>query len=372
MTGLQLYIDSVVFVFGAVIGSFLNVCIYRMPLDQSVVTPPSHCPHCNQGIRWIDNIPLISYLALGRKCRHCGTRISPRYFLVELLTAILFLLIWISFKDSHPVLCPIYWLLLGGLIAGSFIDLEHYIIPNELTLGGIVVGFLASVAVPSLQHTQSNGLATLKSLAGILVGGIMLYMIAEMGKLLFGRYRVELPPDTTITIADGKLKLPDEELPLSDLFSRESDKIRFIATTLRFADKEFHNVKVIVRENTITVDGADYPLTVAVTIEATTHQLILPREAMGMGDVKLLAAIGAFLGWQATLFSVFLSAAAGSIVSLAFIAVGKKDFQSRIPYGPYIALGAIVWVFAQDRLLAIIAGYLGNMKDFLTIVFGRG
>jgi leader peptidase (prepilin peptidase)/N-methyltransferase len=372
VTGLQLYLDCVVFVFGAVIGSFLNVCIHRMPLDQSIVTPPSHCPHCNQRIRWIDNIPLVSYLALGRKCRHCGAGISPRYFLVELLTAVLFLLIWVSFKDSHSVLCPIYWLLLAGLIAGSFIDFEHYIIPNELTQGGVVVGFLISIAVPSLQHTQSNGLATLRSLAGILAGGIMLYMIAEMGKLLFGRYHVKLPPDTTITIADGKLKLPDEEIPLSDLFSRESDKIRFIATTLRFADKEFHNVKAIVRENTITVDGVEYPLADLGPIEATTSQVILPREAMGMGDVKLLAAIGAFLGWQETMFSVFLSAAAGSIVSLTLIAVGKKDFQSRIPYGPYIALGAVVWVFAQDRLLAIIAGYLGNMKDILTIVFSRG
>jgi leader peptidase (prepilin peptidase)/N-methyltransferase len=372
VTGLQLYLDCVVFVFGAVIGSFLNVCIHRMPLDQSIVTPPSHCPHCNQRIRWIDNIPLVSYLALGRKCRHCGAGISPRYFLVELLTAVLFLLIWESFRDSHPVLCPIYWLLLAELIAGSFVDFEHYIIPNELTQGGVVVGFLISIAVPSLQHTQSNGLATLRSLAGILAGGIMLYMIAEMGKLLFGRYHVKLPPDTTITIADGKLKLPDEEIPLSDLFSRESDKIRFIATTLRFADKEFHNVKAIVRENTITVDGVEYPLADLGPIEATTSQVILPREAMGMGDVKLLAAIGAFLGWQATMFSVFLSAAAGSIVSLTLIAVGKKDFQSRIPYGPYIALGAVVWVFAQDRLLAIIAGYLGNMKDILTIVFSRG
>lgn len=261
MTGLQLYIDSVVFVFGAVIGSFLNVCIHRMPLDQSIVTPPSHCPHCNQHIRWTDNIPLVSYLALGRKCRHCGAGISPRYFLVELLTAVLFLLIWESFKDSHPVLCPIYWLLLAGLIAGSFIDFEHYIIPNELTLGGVVVGFLISVVVPSLQHTQSHWLAALRSLAGILAGGIMLHMIAEMGKLLFGRYRVKLPPDATITIADSKLKLPDEEITLSELFSRESDKIRFTATILKFADKEFHNVKVIVRENTITVDGADYPLT---------------------------------------------------------------------------------------------------------------
>lgn len=372
MTGLQCYLDSVVFVFGAVIGSFLNVCVHRMPLDQSIVAPPSHCPHCNHRIRWIDNIPLVSYLALGRKCRHCGASISPRYFLVELLTAVLFLLIWERFKDSHPVLCPIYWLLLAGLIAGSFIDFEHYIIPNELTVGGVVVGFLASVAAPSLQHTPLHRLAALRSLIGIMAGGLVLLLIAEFGKLLFGRLRVSLPADTLMVIGDGKLKLPDEELALPDLFSRQSDKIRFTATTLKFADKEFHDVKVIVREHTITVNGEDYPLADTGTIEATISKIVIPREAMGMGDVKLLAAIGAFLGGWAIVFAIFLSSAVGSIVSLMLIAVGKKDFQGRIPYGPYIALGALVWIFAQDQLLAIIAGYLENMKDILTIVFRRG
>ena len=93
---------------------------------------------------------------------------------------------------------------------------------------------------------------------------------------------------------------------------------------------------------------------------------------MGFGDVKLLAGIGAFLGWEATVFSIFLSSAAGAIVGLALIAIGKKDLQGRIPYGPYIALGALVWLFAEDQLLAIMAGYLGNMKDLLTLVFSRG
>jgi len=236
----------------------------------------------------------------------------------------------------------------------------------------VVVGFLCSVVLPSLQHAPSHGVAALRSLEGILTGGLGLLLIAELGKLLFGRLRVSLPHDTVVVIADGKLKLPDEEIAWPDLFSRRSDRVRFEAATLKFADKQFGAATVVVREDSITVNGERYPLATAGTIEATTSRIVIPREAMGMGDVKLLAGIGAFLGWQATVFAVVASSAVGSLVSLALIAVGKKGFQSRIPYGPYIALGAVIWIFAQDRLLAIFGVYLGDLRDFLTIVFGRG
>ena len=372
MIWLHLYLDFVVFAFGAVVGSFLNVCVHRMPRGESIVAPPSHCPHCNERIRWSDNIPLVSYLVLRGKCRHCGTRISSRYFVVELLTGVLFLAIWSQFKEVNPALCPIYWLLVAGLIAGSFIDFEHYIIPNELTLGGVVVGFLCSVAVPTLQHTPSHGEATLRSLGGILSGGLVLFLIAELGKLLFGRLRVPLPPDTVVRIADDMLKLPDEEIPWPDLFFRQSDQIRFKAATLKFADKAFTDATVAVREDTFTVNGEQYSLADAGAIEATTNEIVIPREAMGFGDVKLLAGIGAFLGWQSTVFAIFVSSTVGSLVSLALIACGKKEFQSRIPYGPYIALGAIVWIFAQEPLLAIFAAYLRDMKEFLTILISKG
>ena len=396
MTGLQLYIDFIVFSFGAVVGSFLNVCIHRMPLDQSIVTPPSHCPHCNQRIRWADNIPLFSYLALGRKCRHCGVRISSRYFLVELLTAALFLLMWLKLTQwADPPLhgvyellkAPVYWMIIAGLIVATFIDFEHYIIPNEITFGGIIVGLLLSLVYSPLQPNDAVtssilklapiaipawGASFFRSFFGMLVGGLILFSIAEFGKLLFGRLRVKLPPDVTIFIADGKLKLPDEEVDWADLFFRASDKIRFTAAFLKFADEEFTDAIVIVEKDAITINGERHPLADVGIIEAKTSEIVIPREAMGFGDVKLLAGIGAFLGWEATVFSIFLSSAAGAIVGLALIAIGKKDLQGRIPYGPYIALGALVWLFAEDQLLAIMAGYLGNMKDLLTLVFSRG
>lgn len=395
MTGLQLYIDFIVFSFGAVIGSFLNVCIHRMPLDQSIVFPPSHCPHCNQRIRWADNIPLFSYLALGRKCRNCGAKITARYFLVELLTAVLFLLMWLKLTQwANPPLhgvyllkAPIYWMVMAGLIVATFIDFEHYIIPNEITFGGILAGLFLSAIYPPLQPNDMVTSSILKlmpismpawsaglfrSLFGVLVGGFVLLAIAEFGKLLFGRLRVKLPPDATVIIADGKLKLPDEEVDWPDLFFRDSDKIRFQATFLNFGDKQFTDATVIVQEDSITINDEHYPLAGAGIIEAKTSEIVIPREAMGFGDVKLLAGIGAFLGWEATLFSLFLSSAVGAVVGLALIVIGKKDLQGKIPYGPYIALGALVWLFAEDQLLAIMATYLENVKDLLTLIFSRG
>jgi leader peptidase (prepilin peptidase)/N-methyltransferase len=263
-------------------------------------------------------------------------------------------------------------MVIAGLIVATFIDFEHMIIPNGITLGGIVAGFICSVLVPSLQHTRSHAVAALLSFIGILAGGFVLIAIAEFGKLLFGRLRIPLPPDSTITIVDRKLKLPDEEIGWPELFFRSSDKVRFEAASIKFADTQFQDVRVIIREDSIAIDGRKYPLPDVGAIEAVVNEIVIPREAMGLGDVKLLAAIGAFLGWQATVFSIFLSSMVGSLVGLVLIALRKRDLQGHIPYGPYIALGALIWLFAQDPLFAIMNTYSGNVKDLLTLIFRRG
>ncbi len=291
MTGPQLYIDFIVFAFGAVVGSFLNVCIHRMPLDQSIVSPPSHCPHCNQRIRWADNIPLVSYLALGRKCRNCGANISARYFVVELLTAVLFLLMWLKLTqwDDPPVhgiyflKGPIYWVVIAGLIVATFIDFEHYIIPNEITFGGIIVGLVLSAVYPPLQPVDFAtawllklvpvampvwGAALFRSVLGMLVGGLTLLVVATVGEMIF------------------------------------------------------------------------------------------KKEAMGMGDVKFLAAIGAFFGWQSTLFTVFMSSLLGGVIGLILVIGSKKGWQSRIPYGPYIAVGALLWMFCGGEIMRWYLGFI--------------
>ena len=348
MTPLQLYIDFCVFLFGATIGSFLNVCVHRMPREQSIITPPSSCPHCREQIRWFDNIPLVSYLVLRGRCRHCGARFTARYFLVELLTAGLFLAIWLRFDGWLP---PIYWLLVGGLIAATFIDFEHFIIPNEITYGGVVLGLLLSTLYPPLMHTDSVLHSLGRSLLGMLVGGSVLMVIVEVGKLIFGRHKIPLDPDTKIVVADGKLRVGDEEMAWLDLFYRESDAIEFHAKSLRFSDQSFEDVDVVIHEKQLHVIGVDYDLANVGTIEATTDLIIIPREAMGLGDVKLMAAIGAFLGWQAALFAVFASSLVGGVVGLALILMKKTDWQSRIPYGPYIVLGALTWIFFGQQLV---------------------
>ncbi|MCG3148012.1 MAG: hypothetical protein PCFJNLEI_01454 [Verrucomicrobiae bacterium] len=345
---LLLYIDTMVFVFGAVVGSFLNVCIYRMPLGLSVVTPPSACPHCKTQIKWYHNIPLFTYLAIGGKCRYCGVKITLRYFLVELLTALAFLTVWKCFDGWLPA---IYWLLLAGFIIATFIDFEHFIIPNEITLGGVVVGLIVSALYPPLHQQTSSGLALVYSALGILCGGGALFLVVEIGKLLFGKRKVPLEPGTQVVIADQTVKVDDEVVTWEDLFARDSDRITFQAATLKFGEQTFENATVIVNETKLLVNDQTFDLATTGRIEATTDLIILPREAMGLGDVKLLAAIGAFLGWKATLFTVFTSSLLGGLVGLLLIVFRQTNWQGRIPYGPYIVVGATLWIFFGQEIL---------------------
>jgi leader peptidase (prepilin peptidase)/N-methyltransferase len=259
-TVLWCYLITLAFCFGACVGSFLNVCIHRIPLDESVVTPRSKCPKCSRMIPWYDNVPLVSFLLLRARCRGCGTAISPRYFLVELLTAVLFTLVWSHYgvdlaARTFDPRTLVYWTMVGGLILGTFVDFEHMIIPDRVTIGGMILGPVLSFLVPSLHagaEGRVEGLAA--SLTGLATGFGLLWVVGRLGKLAF------------------------------------------------------------------------------------------KKDAMGFGDVKLLGAIGAFLGWRAVLFTVMFSSLIGSVVGVALIVTGNKKWQSRIPFGPYLAAAAVVWV----------------------------
>jgi leader peptidase (prepilin peptidase)/N-methyltransferase len=223
----------VFFIFGSMVGSFLNVCIHRMPLGLSIVRPPSHCPHCKYSIPWYLNIPLFTWLFLRGRCRNCGAQISIRYYLVELLTAVAFVSCWFVFGHQSAGLVLTYGLFISGLIVATFIDFEHFIIPDEITLGGTVIGLICSLLVPSLHPTQvfsaehqirSPVLNSIcDSVLGVVFGAGIIYGILRLGKLLLGKQKFSVSADTKVVFSETSLFFDDKELPYEDVFYRESD-----------------------------------------------------------------------------------------------------------------------------------------------------
>jgi len=339
------------FIFGSCVGSFLNVCIHRLPLGMSIVSPPSHCPHCKYSIPWFLNLPLITWLALRGRCRNCGAPISVRYFLVELLTGVSFLACWLHFGRTSVALALVYAVFLAGLIAATFIDFEHFIIPDEITFGGIAVGFIASFFLPSLHGETSLTGGMKQSLIGLAVGAGLIYGILRLGKLMFGRQRLSLPGETTIVFSETALHLPDKDIPYEELFYRPSDVIALQARTVELVDRCYKDVLVRLAPNSLQIGEDKLEPEAVAHLEAVSAEIVLPREAMGLGDVKFMAAIGAFLGWQAVIFSLMLSSIIGSCVGVALILLRKREWSSRLPYGPYIALAATVWVFCGTWIM---------------------
>jgi len=342
------------FAFGCAIGSFLNVCIYRMPIGLSIASPPSHCPACKHSIPWYLNIPLFTWISLRGKCANCKTSISPRYFVVELLTGLAFLASWVVAGRVSPLLALAYCLIISGFVVASFIDFEHFIIPDEITIGGIVAGFLCSMAVPLLHKVDGRMLAMKDSVLGIVVGGGLVYLILRVGKILFGKHHIELKPDTRVVFTDTALVLPERSIPYEDLFYRKSDVITFEAKMVELVDRCYKAVRIRLTPEKLEIGDEALDPEQVPHFEAITDRMILPREAMGLGDVKFMAAIGSFLGWKATLFSLMLSSVIGAAVGLGLILLRRQEWSSRLPYGPYIALAAIIWMFGGDKLLGIL------------------
>jgi leader peptidase (prepilin peptidase)/N-methyltransferase len=352
----------VFFSLGCIVGSFLNVCIHRMPLGMSIVTPRSHCPHCKYSIPWYLNIPLVTWLALRGHCKNCGAPISVRYFVVELLTGVSFLCCWLTFGDAgHPFqslpVAFVYAIFLAGLIAATFIDFEHFIIPDEITLGGMGVGFAASFFLPSLQGANTLGVGIWRSFVGAVVGAVTIYAILRLGKLLFGRQRVKLPVDAKIVFTETSVHLPDREIPYEELFYRKSDVIALRARTLELVDRGYQDVLVRLSPTVLEIGGEKIDPETVSYMEAVSAEIILPREAMGLGDVKFMGAIGAFLGWQAVFFSLMLSSMIGATVGVALIVMRRRQWSSRMPYGPYIALAATIWIFGGKKFFHALFGF---------------
>ena len=341
------------FVLGAAVGSFLNVCIYRWPVDLSINRPRrSFCPNCKQPIPWHQNLPLISWLALGGRCANCGAKISFRYFAVELVTALLFLAIWESFPWQVAIA---YWVFVSFLIIGTFIDFEHFIIPDRVTIGGIIAGAISSVAVPALMQTDSRLAAGVRSLLAAALGYVILLIVLEAGKIAFGRKRIRFDAPTPFTWTkrgdDADFVVGPEESLWSDYFAREKDRLLLRCDEVRIDNHTYGNVTLDFRYDRVTAEGHVMRLDDVTQISGVARELVIPREAMGRGDLKFLAAIGAFLGWRAVLFSLFAGSLLGSIVGLITLVVGKPVWSAKLPFGPYLAFGAVTWMFSGNMFL---------------------
>jgi leader peptidase (prepilin peptidase)/N-methyltransferase len=341
------------FVLGAAVGSFLNVCIYRWPVDLSINRPRrSFCPSCKQPIPWHHNLPLISWLALGGRCAHCGSKISFRYFAVELVTALLFLAIWERFPWQVAIA---YWIFVSFLIIGTFIDFEHFIIPDRITIGGTIAGMACSIVVPALMQTHSRVAAGVRAALAAALGYVILWIVLEAGKIAFGRKRIEFDAPTPFNWTkrddDADFIVGAEESLWSEYFAREKDRLLLQCDEVRIDDREYGNVTLDFRYDRVTANGHLLMLDDVTHISGVTRELVIPREAMGRGDLKFLAAIGAFLGWRGVLFSLFAGSLLGSVIGLVTLVAGRPVWSAKLPFGPYLAFGALSWMFFGETVL---------------------
>jgi leader peptidase (prepilin peptidase)/N-methyltransferase len=341
------------FVLGAAVGSFLNVCIYRWPVDLSINKPRrSFCPNCKQPIPWHQNLPLISWMVLRGRCANCGAKIAFRYFAVELVTALLFLAIWQRFPWQIAIA---YWVFVSLLVIGTFIDFEHFIIPDRVTIGGVIAGVVCSVVVPALMGTDSRFAAGVRSLLAAALGYVILLIVLEAGKIAFGRKRIRFDAPTAFTWIkrgdDADFVVGTEESLWSDYFAREKDRLLLECDEVSIDHHRHENVTLDFRYDRVIAESNVLMLDDVTHISGMAREVVIPREAMGRGDLKFLAAIGAFLGWRAVLFSLFAGSLLGSVIGLITLVVGKRVWSAKLPFGPYLALGAVTWMLFGEILL---------------------
>lgn len=276
-------IESVIaLIAGLLIGSFLNVCIYRMPRDLSVVRPRSFCPECERPIAWYDNIPILSYFLLRRRCRHCGKLIPLRYVIVEILTAALFFAVVTALGPSAAALklC----LLCALLVGLTFADLEERILPDEFTLGGIAGAFVLAWFIPVEAEFQNPG--------------VFHFLFANFGW------------------SESRLSLTE------------------------------------------AVAGAILPAGF-LWLGGWIFEKVRHKEGLGLGDVKMIAMIGAFLGLRATLLTLIVGSVAGSVIGLIYIQLAKKDASSyQLPFGTFLGFAGIFVALAGQKVIRWYLGFL--------------
>ena len=357
---------------GLITGSFLNAVIHRLPRGISLLNPKrSFCPGCHKMIPWHENLPVASWVLLRGRCSGCSMPIAIRYPLVELLTSGLYLLSWGRF--GLPT-APVFWIFLSLLIAATFIDFDHLIIPDEITKGGLVAGLLCSLLLPGVLGAGIWWQGLLLSLLGASVGFFLLWGVVELGKVAFGRrsIRPEAPTLLEITGSDSEplLVFGEERMPLADFFYREKDRVEATCTWMEVDGERLEGGVLSLNpqgitygERTWSYEGVGNLMPLRAEVTAIT----LPREAMGFGDVKFMACIGAFLGWKGVLFTLFAGSISGAVIGLLMMACTGGRSGGRIPFGPYLALGALLWVFFGPELLDLYETWVGGGGFFLLL-----
>ncbi len=349
------------FLIGGCIGSFLNVVIYRVPLGLSVNDPKrSFCPLCKKPIPMWLNFPMISWLWLRGKCRECHAPIAFRYFGVELLTAILFAVVWWLFAMQVPAVEVVIflWILMALLVSITFIDAEHLIIPTSLTWAGSIIGIGACAAwpqLPVLAGEAGNWFEGVKSgVIGWIAGFIGLWFIVELGKMAFGKKALKFDKPVVWSLKEPEgdqdpmlFMIDGDGIPWWDIFSRKSDRLIVETQDIRVDGESVGGGSLIIRELEIQLpDGTITPLAKMKSLDGTATSAVIPREAMGMGDVHLLGMIGAFFGWTGVFFSLF----AASVFAIIAALIGRIGFGKQLPFGPFLAMGAAAWVFGAWRI----------------------
>jgi leader peptidase (prepilin peptidase) / N-methyltransferase len=359
----QLSLAVASFVLGACVGSFLNVMIYRVPLGISVADPKrSFCPSCRYQIPMWHNIPIFSWLWLRGKCANCGAPISPRYVLVEVMTAFMFLMTALWFRDEPWRVIPL-WIFLSLCLAATYIDIDHMIIPDQITYGGAAAGVVCSLVFPwMIVPLAPRWVNLLHSLAGVALGLLLVWIVVRLGKLAFGRLKYGFKEPTPWEIHQPEnepepiIRIAADQHLWTDVFFRKTDRLRMTCQACRLNGEEQGEGELVLTEDSVEFiptggAGSTRPLEDVQHMAGLMTKAVVPREAMGLGDVKFMGLVGAFLGWKGILFTLFAGSIIGSVISVAMIAIKRREWAARLPFGPYLALGAAIWVFLGPQLV---------------------
>ena len=262
-----------------------------------------------------------------------------------------------AFLVPLPTLLSV-WVILSILVVATFVDLEFMIIPDSMSKGGIAAGLLLTFLTPGLHKTSSRLFAVGSSLAGAALGAAVLYLIGEMGKLAFGRYKLILNAPTqfsfeVLPVDERRILIDGEPFLWHDHFFRKSDRMIVRAQEAEINGTNYQNTDLTFFHDRLVTDRGAIPLDEISHLVGRTAYAEFPREAMGLGDVKLIAAIGTFVGWEGILFTIVTASFIGAAYGLVAIALGKRERSSKIPFGPYLAVGAVIWLFWGNILGAL-------------------